>query len=110
MPTIYFYRYNGSITEPPCKDVTWWVMSEPTVISHAQLIQLRRILFTHVDENCARTSVHNADESSARPIFPAGDLVNDGIEKCTSAHFEPDDRKGRGRGRECKCNRKCWGF
>ena len=26
MPTIFFYRYDGSITEPPCKDITWYVV------------------------------------------------------------------------------------
>ena len=25
MPGIHFYRYDGSITEPPCMDITWYV-------------------------------------------------------------------------------------
>ena len=27
MPGIHFYRYDGSITEPPCMDITWYVKS-----------------------------------------------------------------------------------
>ena len=39
IPTIYFYRYEGSLTEPPCTEfVTWFVADEPMRISHEQLL------------------------------------------------------------------------
>ena len=99
MPTIFFYRYDGSITEPPCKDITWWVMSEPAIISPKQLAQLKRILFSHVDSNCNPTSVHNRQESVARPLYP-----RDGreIQACTSGDFISDFDKGRGKGKKCR--------
>ena len=99
MPTIFFYRYDGSITEPPCKDITWWVMEEPMIISFAQLEQVKEILFSHVDENCNPTSVHNADQSVARPVYELGN--NRIIEECTSGTFITDFEKGRGEGRKC---------
>lgn len=101
MPNIYFYRYNGSLTEPPCLDLPWWVMSEPMIVSHAQLNQAKNILFTHVNEKCEPTSVHNAEQSVARPLFELGQRENDGIQHCTKRDFVADEVKGRGAGRQC---------
>jgi len=98
MPTIFFYRYNGSITEPPCKDITWWVMELPMIISPEQLNQVKRILFTHVDEDCNPTSVHNADQSVARPIYPRDDGE---IQDCSEGSFKADEEKGNGIARKC---------
>mmetsp|Transcript_5424 Transcript_5424/g.8566 ORF Transcript_5424/g.8566 Transcript_5424/m.8566 type:complete len:559 (+) Transcript_5424:71-1747(+) len=100
MTTMFFYRYDGSITEPPCKDITWWVMRDPMYISIEQLRQLQSILFTHVDSNCEPTSVHNEDQSVARPIQPLGsDRV---IQKCEEKHFRSDESKGRPPGKQCR--------
>ena len=100
MPTMFFYRYDGSITEPPCKDITWWVMSEPAIIAPEQLEQLKTILFTHVDRNCNPTSVHNRQESVARPIYPLGNDRD--IQRCTEGSFRSDFDKGRGEGKKCR--------
>jgi hypothetical protein len=99
MPTIFFYRYDGSITEPPCKDITWWVMMEPMIISLEQLDQVKKILFTHVDADCDRTSVHNAEQSVARPVFPIGDGE---IQKCDIGSYVSDVDKGRPEGKQCR--------
>ena len=42
-------------------------MDVPTPISVTQLAQLKLMLFTHVDEFCHRTSVHDAKIGVARP-------------------------------------------
>lgn len=102
MPSIYFYRYNGSLTEPPCRDVTWWVTSAPAVVSHEQLRRAKRLLFTHVDADCRRTSVHNENQSAARPTFPLGEGEQYAIQHCTEDDFVADVVKGTGRGRECR--------
>jgi carbonic anhydrase len=101
MPTMWFYRYDGSITEPPCKDITWWVMMEPMIISMRQLDQLRLILFTNVDpnDNCRKTSVHNRDQSVARPLYGVGSGRE--IEKCEEGYFTSDLSKGRPEGNQC---------
>ena len=87
VPTIHFYRYDGSLTEPPCGEfVSWFVADIPMEISFGQLEQLKTILFTNVDGNCRKTSVHSA-ESVARPIRPIGRRP---VWKCTPADFGPD--------------------
>jgi carbonic anhydrase len=87
IPTIYFYRYEGSITEPPCGQfVSWWVAVGPMIISFDQLEQMKRIQFTNVDSNCKRTSVEFA-HSVARPIQNTNYRP---VWKCTPANFGPD--------------------
>ena len=100
MPGMFFYRYDGSITEPPCKDITWWVMDQPAIISIDQLQQLKILLFSHVDANCQPTSVHNVNQSSVRPIQPLGqDRV---IQHCPAGSFRSDISKGRPQAKRCR--------
>ena len=89
MPTIYFYRYEGSMTEPPCSEfVTWHINDTPFQISLDQLKQWRTIQFTNIDATfCRRTSVHNSARSVARPIRTSPDRV---VTKCTIDDFGPD--------------------
>jgi Eukaryotic-type carbonic anhydrase len=100
MTTMFFYRYDGSITEPPCRDITWWVMNQPMRISHGQLAETKRLLFSHVDANCVPTSVHNSDQSVARPIYPLGEDRE--IQHCEEGSFRSDVSKGRPPARECR--------
>lgn len=91
IPTIYFYRYDGSLTEPPCGEfVSWWIADKPMIISVDQLEQLKRILFTNVDSNCKKTSVQFG-RSVARPVRQVN---NRAVWKCTSANFGPDAPSG----------------
>lgn len=103
MPSIFFYRYDGSMTEPPCMDITWWVMYDPMTISLEQLDQVKRILFTHVDPDCTPTSVHNAGQSVARPIYPLGEDRD--IQLCDPKTFRSDMDKGK-----VKPANKCAGY
>lgn len=87
IPTIHFYRYDGSLTEPPCGEfVTWWVADAPMIIGLEQLEQMKQLLFLNVDENCERTSVHHK-RSVARPIQQTN---NRAVWKCSSSDFGPD--------------------
>lgn len=87
IPTIYFYRYEGSLTEPPCGEfVSWWIADKPMIISVEQLEQLKTILFTNVDGNCKKTSVQFG-RSVARPIRKTN---NRAVWKCTADNFGPD--------------------
>ena len=71
--------------------VTWWVMDKPMIISLKQLRQIKFLLFTHVDENCKKTSVHNAEQSVARPAQPLGEPELAWIQHCETGSFEADD-------------------
>ena len=86
MPGSFFYRYDGSMTEPPCMGLTWFVMMEPMIISFEQLQQVKEVLFTHEDQNCTRTSAHNGDQSVARPQFP----VSGAVQICAPGSFRTD--------------------
>ena len=100
MPGMFFYRYDGSITEPPCKAITWWVMDQPAIISINQLQQLKILLFSHVDSNCQPTSVHNVNQSSVRPIQPLGEYRV--IQHCPAGSFRSDISKGRPQAKSCR--------
>jgi carbonic anhydrase len=87
IPTIHFYRYDGSLTEPPCGEfVSWFVADKPMIISFEQLDDLKKLIFTHVNANCRKTSVH-FDQSVARPIRKSN---NRPVWKCTPDDFGPD--------------------
>lgn len=88
--SVHFWGYSGSFTEPPCtKDsVDWKIMDVPTPISQHQLAQFRHILFTHVDEDCQRTSVHNAEGSVARPTQESMKYY-----KCTRDEYVSDEER-----------------
>jgi len=88
--TVHFWGYGGSFTEPPCTSdsIDWKIMDVPTPISSTQLAQLKHILFTHVDKNCRRTSVHNAKGSVARPTQDGSKYY-----KCTRDDYVSDEER-----------------
>ena len=86
-PSIHFYRYEGSLTEPPCGEwVSWFITDTPMTISTDQLNRMKNILFNHVDYGCRRTSVHY-NHSVARPVQPTSGRP---IYLCTEADYGPD--------------------
>jgi uncharacterized protein (DUF736 family) len=91
LTTLFFFRYDGSTTEPPCYPITWFVMRSPMLISHEQLRQIKVLIFTHVDGACQKTSVHNAQQSVARARFPIGSAQ--AVVKCQEGDFVSDAEK-----------------
>ena len=88
LTTIFFFRYDGTTTDPPCVFLTWWVMSSPMRISFEQLDQAKHLLFTHVNGDCEKTSVHNADQSVARPLQKRAD--DQFVMECKEGDFKAD--------------------
>lgn len=90
--SIYFYAYQGSLTEPPCSEwVSWRVLDKPMEIATSQLIQLKEILFNQLDENCRRSSVQ-WNGSVARPIQSRNERL---LWKCTAKDYLSDqDKRG----------------
>ena len=87
VPSIYFWRYDGSLTEPPCSEfVTWFISDKPMKISKDQLARMKHVLFTHVDRDCGLSSVH-FDQSVARPIQSTAGRP---VWHCTGEDFAPD--------------------
>jgi hypothetical protein len=88
VPSIYFFGYEGSLTEPPCSEwVTWFVIDTPMKMNFAQLEQMKRLIFLHVSPDCDWTSVHYR-QSVARPIQ---DSFGRPVWRCTQQNFEADD-------------------
>jgi Eukaryotic-type carbonic anhydrase len=89
IPTLYFFRYDGSITEPPCAEmVSWFVSDKPMIVSFEQLERLKNIQFTNVDATCHMTSV-GFEGSVARPIQPTNGRT---VWRCTEKNFLADPR------------------
>jgi carbonic anhydrase len=87
-PTIFFYRYRGSITAPPCSEiVNWRVLDEPLVISRRQYKALAKLMAGHVDaETCKpykRTSPTGENFRPLQVLNNAQQVVN----HCTSEDF-----------------------
>ncbi|XP_068935298.1 carbonic anhydrase 6 isoform X2 [Petaurus breviceps papuanus] len=75
-----YYRYNGSLTTPPCSEnVTWTVLAEPVIISKAQLDELQNLLLN---------SNHQSLQNNFRKVKP---LNNRRVE----ANFSPKEEKGK---------------
>lgn len=92
MRSIHFYGYSGSLTEPPCTEFCEWrILDTPMQISSAQLLQMKILLFNHVDKKCRLTSNHY-EGSVARPIQ---DSSRRAIYQCTCRDYlaDSDDRK-----------------
>lgn len=87
VPTIYFYRYDGSLTEPPCGEfVTWWVADRPMTIGLEQLEQMQHILFLSLDMSCNKMSVQYK-RGVARPVQK---INNRAVWRCSPSNFGPD--------------------
>ena len=109
MTSDWFFGYEGSLTEPPCTEfLEWRIIDKPALISEEQLVQMKRILFNHVDKDCERTSVHSEEYGVARPLQPySGRLVH----RCMCRDFLGDEtRKAYGANRCAWTDREKFGF
>jgi carbonic anhydrase len=87
IPTLYFWRYDGSLAEPPCTEfASWWVADKPMIASFAQVEQMKRIQFLNVDSQCRKTSAQ-FEHSIVRPIQ---DTNGRDIYHCTAKNFVAD--------------------
>ena len=84
------------------------VIDKPALISEQQLVQMKRILFNHVDKDCERTSVHSEEYGVARPLQSySGRLVH----RCMCRDFLGDEtRKEYGENRCRWVDREKFGF
>mmetsp|Transcript_24980 Transcript_24980/g.58179 ORF Transcript_24980/g.58179 Transcript_24980/m.58179 type:complete len:384 (+) Transcript_24980:101-1252(+) len=87
-PTIYFYRYKGSLTAPPCSEiVSWRVLDEPLVISRSQWQELARLLHDYVDpETCQNATLTSNKGENARPMQQLNNEKQE-LVHCTERNF-----------------------
>lgn len=88
IPTIHFYRYDGSLTEPPCGEfVSWFISDKPMIVSFEQLAQWRNIQFAKSDPtNCVDAVVDEINMVS-RPLQNTNDRK---VWVCTTDDFVKD--------------------
>mmetsp|Transcript_15452 Transcript_15452/g.31260 ORF Transcript_15452/g.31260 Transcript_15452/m.31260 type:complete len:187 (-) Transcript_15452:155-715(-) len=64
-------------------------MDTPTTVSKAQLFQMKKLLFHHVDGSCKRTSTHY-EGSVARPLQPYNGRM---VHRCMCRDFFSDEQR-----------------
>uniref|UniRef100_A0A7S1B9S9 carbonic anhydrase n=2 Tax=Corethron hystrix TaxID=216773 RepID=A0A7S1B9S9_9STRA len=69
-PTIFWYRYKGSLTMPPCTEmVLWHVLDKPLKISQIQLKELADLLYSYQDEKtCELNTMATRKGDVFRPL------------------------------------------
>lgn len=87
-PTIYFYRYQGQLTYPPCSEiVVWRVLDEPLVISRKQFKQLASLIASYTDQDsCDNASAASPKGETYRPIEQLN-TVKQELTHCTAKDF-----------------------
>ena len=87
-PTIYFYRYRGSLTIPPCTSmVNWRVFDEPLQISRRQMKKLANLINNYRDpETCKFATYASSVGETARPLQKF-DYVDASIAHCTPENY-----------------------
>lgn len=88
-PSIWYYRYRGSMTSPPCSDIVHWrVLDEPLRISKGQYQRLILLTNSFVDENCNEDRAMSARGENYRPLQSRNTQAGrQEVQHCTSDHF-----------------------
>lgn len=56
--TDFYYKYLGSLTYPPCtENVDWRVLQNPLYVSPAQIEQIKRLTYMHLNNKCELATV-----------------------------------------------------
>jgi len=88
-PTIYWYRYSGSLTVPPCSEnVLWHVLDRPLQISRAQLRELAELIADYQDEEtCEKATAATSRGEVTRPL-QVYNLEDYNVTHCTEEHYD----------------------
>uniref|UniRef100_A0A7S1BI58 carbonic anhydrase n=1 Tax=Corethron hystrix TaxID=216773 RepID=A0A7S1BI58_9STRA len=86
-PTIYWYRYKGQLTVPPCTEmVLWHVLDTPLRISRYQFKTLARLIANYVDpKTCKKVEMTHKGEN----VRPLGKInyENQNVTHCTKRDY-----------------------
>lgn len=88
-PSIYYYRYAGSLTTPPCSAVVnWRVLDKTMQITRRQYKQMVSLMGTYKDGDCDDESAVSDRGENFRPLQRMNE-DNQNVAHCTAAHFSP---------------------
>lgn len=81
--TEYYFRYKGSMPEPPCfEGVHWRVLRKPVKVSPGQLRKLHNLLNNRINpETCKKETAGKPKEPGSKQV-----MVNRPIQKTTRKH------------------------
>lgn len=89
-PTIYYYRYRGSLTSPPCSRMAHWrVLDTPRPISVKQLRQMGKLLAGYRDKDTCEpdSKVHPITKENWRPVNKNNDKAQMETTHCARKDF-----------------------
>jgi len=73
--TEYYYRYEGSMTVPPCYSVNHWrVMKDPIRVAKHQIIELERLLAWRINGKCKPSTAGKPREDNVDAVDVARPL------------------------------------
>ena len=86
-PSVWYFRYSGSLTTPPCSAiVNWRIVDKEMLISRRQYKQLTTLLTANKDGDCQDDTVLSATGENFRPLQNVNNN-NQNVEHCTKADF-----------------------
>ena len=88
-PTIWYYRYRGSMTTPPCyNNINWRVFDEPLKISRKQFKQLATLISSYQNNDCRPASAVSKRGDTFRPLQERNKYMQTKIRHCTIDDFD----------------------
>lgn len=88
-PTIWYYRYDGALTTPPCSEiVNWRVFDEPLKISRKQFKQLSSLVTSYKNDACTPASTASFRGDTFRPLQLLNKDTQDKTVHCTIDNFK----------------------
>lgn len=86
-PSIWYYKYGGSLTTPPCSTIARWrIIDKPMTISRKQYKQLATLLRAYKDSNCKDGTVLSPTGENFRPLETVNTNFQN-VQHCTQNDF-----------------------
>jgi carbonic anhydrase len=87
-PSIWYYKYGGSLTTPPCSTIARWrIIDKPMTISRKQYKQLATLLTAYKDSNCENGTVLSPTGENFRPLATINTNFQT-VQHCTQDDFD----------------------
>mmetsp|Transcript_21318 Transcript_21318/g.32352 ORF Transcript_21318/g.32352 Transcript_21318/m.32352 type:complete len:408 (+) Transcript_21318:19-1242(+) len=87
-PSIWYFRYSGGLTTPPCSSiVNWRIIDAPMLISRKQFRQLAKLQASYRNDECDPEPVLTPQGENFRPL-QEGNSNRQPVSHCTSQHFD----------------------
>lgn len=87
-PSIWYFRYSGGLTTPPCSSlVNWRILDAPMMISRRQFKQLAELQTSYRNDKCDQEPVLTPQGENFRPL-QSSNSNRQPVSHCTSQDFD----------------------